>query len=1077
MLKIIKLKFILVFILNMNLNAQSASSIDTIYGSNEQTYIQLKNTFILEPITCKNSDKKIVIFESIDRVNGRIIIPDSLLNDTLIISYNYLLNKIPKKIGPRWIDLPELKRNGYNSEVNRNKRHYISQKSLIYPGGNFHRKLSFSPLGGSEFTGGMQIQLNGKLSNMINVNGVITDQNVPFQPDGTTRELDDLDRVFINVSHPNFKINAGDIEFNYINKYNNIKRKLEGVMYNFSSNSFSGSSVYSGSKGEYKTLQIKGRDGDQGPYFLNGKNNNRDIIILSGTDKVWVDGKRMIRGENFDYTIDYSNGEIYFTPRVLITFDTDISFEYQYSDFAYEQGFVGGYLKKHFGNFNSFSIGMYNELDKYNNDDFSLNILDTLKASSKSSVSMSTAVEDINGEYILDGNIFEYDPLFLSDADARYSVAFYFNEKGDYQRKVSNQDKVYYEYVEEINRTNMLDLYSPYKFYSAPKSHQYGYIEYEYQLNDRVAFDGKFSGSKINNNRINNSSAINGGSYNISSKIDTLDFNYFKMNLFLKDWKRSQDYTSLNREEDILFSRLWNLDSIRTSDIRETIIKTDFIVDNFGNSEFEFSRLLYEKYKHTRLRFSQNLSAPTLRNSFFDYIFVNNGNSMFYRSSGILEYSTGRYSPFISFLRENDNVANKFDKVSTGLKFTTGKNKTEAGIDYRRDRFLSQNNKWSNYNDLLGYLNYLIENNNGWRSALTYKKRIKNNAGKEMFNYSLFDLKILYRKIKSPFDLDIQLKKEESFMEKRTVVYDSIGVGLGQYRYDSIFNTYIEDPNGSYIAYNILTGDREPNTNFFGSQKFMIDFSRIFRKSKIMIRGFSKQEYRGNEISIKSFYNNDIDNEELSKIFLITRLEAYHNDLRRLTLWIEDQKLLDGYDPRGNNLRNIFKSGVDISQSISNNLLILNSFNANTTIIKSNVSMISDRKMGGVWNDFRLNYKLNQIINLDLGILGGLESGEQLGQEFFASSIGFTALGKILFDKTGRLQSEITLVQTQEQNNSIILPPEALNGYPIGFSFKTNTRFQYFINKSLSMLFTLNTIDDSRYSNFVTMQCEFRAHF
>ena len=267
------------------------------------------------------------------------------------------------------------------------------------------------------------------------------------------------------------------------------------------------------------------------------------------------------------------------------------------------------------------------------------------------------------------------------------------------------------------------------------------------------------------------------------------------------------------------------------------------------------------------------------------------------------------------------------------------------------------------------------------------------------------------------------------------------------------------------------------NTNFFGSQKFMIDFSRIFRKSKIMIRGFSKQEYRGNEISIKSFYNNDIDNEELSKIFLITRLEAYHNDLRRLTLWIEDQKLLDGYDPRGNNLRNIFKSGVDISQSISTNLLILNSFNANTTIIKSNVSMISDRKMGGVWNDFRLNYKLNQIINLDLGILGGLESGEQLGQEFFASSIGFTALGKILFDKTGRLQSEITLVQTQEQNNSIILPPEALNGYPIGFSFKTNTRFQYFINKSLSMLFTLNTIDDSRYSNFVTMQCEFRAHF
>ena len=151
---------------------------------------------------------------------------------------------------------------------------------------------------------------------------------------------------------------------------------------------------------------------------------------------------------------------------------------------------------------------------------------------------------------------------------------------------------------------------------------------------------------------------------------------------------------------------------------------------------------------------------------------------------------------------------------------------------------------------------------------------------------------------------------------------DSIGSGLGQYRYDPIFKTYINDPNGSYIAYNVLTGEREPNTNFYGSQKFTIDFSKIFATSKMIIRGFSKQEYHGKDRIIKSLYKNNIDNEELSKTYIISRLEAYLDNSRHLTLWIEDQKLLDGYDPRGNDMRNILQSGVDISKSISNNLSI-----------------------------------------------------------------------------------------------------------------------------------------------------------
>ena len=71
---------------------------------------------------------------------------------------------------------------------------------------------------------------------------------------------------------------------------------------------------------------MKGRDGDQGPYQLVGKDGNKEIVILAGTEKVWCNGKEMIRGANYDYIIDYSTAEVIFTPKVMIDFDSDLSF-------------------------------------------------------------------------------------------------------------------------------------------------------------------------------------------------------------------------------------------------------------------------------------------------------------------------------------------------------------------------------------------------------------------------------------------------------------------------------------------------------------------------------------------------------------------------------------------------------------------------------------------------------------------------------------------------------------------------------------------------------------------------------
>jgi hypothetical protein len=84
-------------------------------------------------------------------------------------------------------------------------------------------------------------------------------------------------------------------------------------------NPHSGYVAVAGSRGKFNTNNFNGTDGVQGPYGLTGLSGEKDIIILAGTERIFVDGIEMIRGENNDYIIEYSNATITFTPKRLIT--------------------------------------------------------------------------------------------------------------------------------------------------------------------------------------------------------------------------------------------------------------------------------------------------------------------------------------------------------------------------------------------------------------------------------------------------------------------------------------------------------------------------------------------------------------------------------------------------------------------------------------------------------------------------------------------------------------------------------------------------------------------------------------
>jgi len=1070
----------LVFILYCKVLGQLHSAIDTIYHVDTTNTFHLKNRFIIKSSLVIRGDGTLILPEKVQSIEGKLTLQDTVKVHRLIVSYDFLSNGLPVSVGPKWKSLPNLNLASFE-KVDADLSSAVSslqKKSNLFSSGSMYRQITVSPLGGSDFTGGLQIQLNGKLSTNMNISGVLTDQDLPIQPEGTTRELDDLDQVYLTVTHPNYRLDAGDIIYKNDDQSYNINRKLIGLKNNFNINQWSGTSVYAGSIGNFRSLEIKGRDGDQGPYHLTGKNGNRDIVVLSGTEKIWADGKELVRGKNHDYTIDYSLAEIVFTPRVLIHFDTDLLLEYQYSDFQYQKEFTGGSLRNDLGSSGSYSFGFFRESDQYKQQDWRGDIQDSLLILQSGSIRVSTAIQDVNGDYIRQGSIYVYSPETIPTDSIRYSVTFNFDENGNYQRHISVGGRIYYEFIGESEQNPALDYYSPYRMVYAPKTHQFGYLNGEYRINDRIRISGQCSGSKLDQNIMNQGDQKNGGSYTIGIQMDSIEFGPMIMSFEIKDWNRSDEYLSIGRENDVRQVRFWNLDSTISRGIQESLIQSEIMFNPIGTTQIELARFIHGNSARSRLRIGQEIIHERFKNSFFNYTTVKQHKKFFYRSNGRLQINTGGYSPFVSVLSEEESHSNQFQKLGGGLNVTLKQGQFDTGVDFRTDELYTETGPWENKSDdFIGYFNYRSLSEKGWKQNIVYKKRIKSSNSNGLYDYSLIDLILGYNQAYKPFQWEIQARKEEFFSEERAIVYDSVGAGLGQYRYDPVFNTYISDVNGDFIAYNVLTGKREPNTAVEGSQKFSLDLSRVIGFSNIVVRANARQEFRGQEPTLNYILRPDIQDTSVSRSNIYSRMEMIFSSNRRMLTWIEHHRSLNGLDPRGNDLNQNNEVGFDLDQTLSKIFSIRNKGKINLRSIKSTVSSLRDRDMKGWWNEVQMQFRLNNAMDLDFSVIGGSDEGKQQGEPFSSTAFGMIIQGRLFFNKTGRFQTGIHLVRAQEKNGLGFIPPEALNGYPIGISFRTNTRLQYFVNRSVSMVFTLNTINDDRYRNFITFQGEVRAHF
>ncbi|MDF2438724.1 MAG: hypothetical protein K0Q95_3100 [Bacteroidota bacterium] len=452
----------------------------------------------------------------------------------------------------------------------------------------------------------LNLQLSGHLSNDVDILMAATDNNIPIQPDGNTQQLQEFDKVFIQLSKGNTKLIAGDFQLlRPASYFMNFNKKAQGI--NFSTalktneekekakqGIYSTSISAAVSRGKFARNQIQGIESNQGPYRLRGAESEPFIIVLSGTEKVFIDGRLVERGQENDYVINYNTAEITFTARQLITKDKRIVVEFQYSDKNYARSLV------HFGNDYEqgklrLHVNVYSEQDSKNQPLQQELTADQKKLLSRIGDTLSLAVSPsfdsvpFSNEEVLyqkkdslyGGYVFPNVFVYSTNSDSAHFRVTFSNVgvgKGNYNQVSSDANGKVFEWVMPDTLTGQRrGSYEPVIQLVTPRKKQMLTVgaEYAFSRNSKLTVEGAASNNDINTFSKANSEDDTGYGLklNFDNSIplfklipnDTLQEG-FRLNTNVNYEYVQKYFSPIERYRSVEFERDWNRASSALSD-------------------------------------------------------------------------------------------------------------------------------------------------------------------------------------------------------------------------------------------------------------------------------------------------------------------------------------------------------------------------------------------------------------------------------------------------------------------------------------------------------------------------------
>lgn len=513
--------------------------------------------------------------------------------------------------------------------------------------GSLSRGISFGNNQDLILNSSLNLQLSGFINPDIEVQASLTDNNIPIQPEGNTQNLQEFDKIYILLKlYKNHSVLLGDIlnsnnTATYFKKY---VRNIQGLQYNgkFDLDKFGKAEIdlMGGvARGKFARNNLAVTEGNQGPYKLRGNNGETFIIILAGSERVYVNSQLMVRGSDQDYIIDYNLGEIIFTPKRLITKDLRVSVEFNYSERNFLRTTIDASVKYEYKNFSA-SIGYFTEQDAKNQSN-QQNLSDIQKgvlrgvgdstqfakqigakrdAYSRDKI-LYILKDSITPDAVLHDTIFEYS--YDSTAELYYvSFTQVGVGKGNYQLSSSGSNGRVYSWIAPISGIPQGD-YEPIQQLIVPSKIQMATLQLAYQFNK--------------NNRIQAEVAVSNNDPNTFSKIDSqyhtgIGTNIQYYNLIPLNKKDTfgvnaiqtkfqyefihRHFSFIERYRDIQFARNWNIEDniLQRTNEHNAHFSTKYISKKNGEIGYGLNVFIREKiYQGFEHRIDGNLYNKQFR--------------------------------------------------------------------------------------------------------------------------------------------------------------------------------------------------------------------------------------------------------------------------------------------------------------------------------------------------------------------------------------------------------------------------------------------------------------------------------
>ncbi|MCT4616011.1 MAG: hypothetical protein N4A49_14195 [Marinifilaceae bacterium] len=533
-----------------------------------------------------------------------------IFNSKLCLTYDYLIFRYRVSdisCSDAYIDkfkLPKFAKSSFSQKhISQNGTNSLFKN--LNAQGIYTRSFSYGNNSGSNLESQLNLQLNGKLSNDISIIGNISDNSTMLQTNANTQNIDEVDNIYVKLFDKNKSLTLGDYQLiqdsmGFI-RFNN---KLRGIRFTYKSpnNNYSSDISASSSKARFNSQVISANNGIQGPYKLLGKNGEQNIITISGSEKIYLNGKLLKRGLNQDYVIDYNLSEFSFNIKNPINSRSRILVEFEYSDKTYASYSL---YSSSFWKSKKFKLQLlaYHKSDSKNDvldsdiNEYDKKIMSQVGDNLSNALSENVREEEFSEDKILykkdfivhNNETFTIYKYSQNRDSSRYYVKFRYvgDNQGNYILDEILGIGVVYKWIPPVQGIKQGN-YTIFKSLKPPTLHQMYELKTQVKLGNEFKTNIDLALSRLDLNRyseINDSDNIGtAASIELDKKFTLKDSNnYFFSSIrssFIKD-----KFEAISNFRDIEYNRNWNID--------EALDQDEFNIELYNNYSFKRGNISY----------------------------------------------------------------------------------------------------------------------------------------------------------------------------------------------------------------------------------------------------------------------------------------------------------------------------------------------------------------------------------------------------------------------------------------------------------------------------------------------------